>query len=565
MSETPNNGRSSAYQPADEPQGPRYFINPVQNQPVPNAFQTQPQGRVPAFQQPQATPVQPRPIQPSQSQGKVKKGFPVFGIAALVVLAVMLTVFAVTAVISMQKYNLMKGMSGSPFVGLNNYERVFSMVETPRTLGATVEMRLFEGLFSLVVAAAFCALYYAVKKPGAALLMGGLWLIPVCIPPLSMALLLTQTLGLRLTSHEAGVAGYALATFLQTAGLFCFSGGLFTALNLMKKGRVGKGPYFGLLIAVLVWLLAGLSVDRDAALSMSSQMTRPGSLDQLIYEHTVMRSQFSVSAATSVIKVLLQIAIAIVPMVVLCILARKKSTKGKLPLMVLWVFAGFLTMGLILILLSVFGVRINGAPVGSGVLNSLIVSVMGGSLGGLIAYSFVHLMRRAASLLYGLIAMVLAAAMSCLVGQYLMIKTLSLVDTLWPAVFFAAFDPRLILLASVLAFALRDHMERRPGSLVLALALLCAAFTWGSMMQPLIYIRGNAQYTLPLYLRQVALNAVSISTGDANQSMAQVYGEQMNIKLGLQLLTALPPLVLGVGGALLMKRAFNPFSQTVKG
>ncbi len=560
MSENSAPGRSSAYQPADEPQGPRYFTNPnpTQNQPVPNAFQSQPQGRAPAFQQ-------PRPVQPARVQKPPRKGFPVLGILALVVLTAMLMAFAVTMVISMQNYSPIRGISGSPFIGMGNYERVLAMPTTAPTIGTTLAMRLFEGLLSLLVAAAFCALYYAVKKPGAALLLGCLWLIPVCVPPVSMAMLVTRTLGLRPVSHEAGIAGYALSTFLQTAGLFCFSGGLFTALNLMKKGKAGKGPYFGLLIGALVWLLAGMTINLDADFGTSSAMTGGGSLDRLIYTQTFQNSKLGIGSALSVIKVLLQIALAVVPLVVLCILARKKSTKGKTPLMVLWVFLAFLTVFGASIAIGYAGGIAGASPIVTGLLNSLMVSLMGGCLGGLIAYSFVHLMRRSPSLLFGLIAVLLCAAMSCKATQFLMMRQMSMVNTLYPIVLFAAFDPRLILLSSLLAFALRDHMERRPGSLVLALALLCAAFAWGNMTLPMIFTNSRALYTLPYYLRQVSVNAVSASASDASQAMAQAYGERMKTEQVLRLLTALPPMLLGVGGALLMKRAFNPFNQTAKG
>ena len=560
MSENSAPGGPRAYQPADGPRGPRYFTNPnpTQNQPVPNAFQSQPQGRAPAFQQ-------PRPVQPARTQKPPRKGFPVFGILALAVLTAMLMIFAVTVVISMQRYTPIRGISNSPYVGINNYERVLSMPTTPPAMGTTLAMRLFEGLLSLLVAAAFCALYYAVKKPGAALLLGCLWLIPVCVPPVSMAMLVTKTLGLRPVSHEAGIAGYALSTFLQTAGLFCFSGGLFTALNLMKKGKAGKGPYFGLLIGALVWLLAGMTTNLDADLSTSTAMSGAGSLDRLIYAQSFMNANFGVSGAMSVIKVLLQIALAIVPLVVLCILARKKSTKGKTPLMVLWVFLAFLTVFGASIAVGFLGGITGASPIVTGLLNSLMVSLMGGCLGGLIAYSFVHLMRRSPSLLFGLIAVLLCAAMSCKAAQYLLMQQMSIVNTLYPAVLLAAFDPRLILLSSLLAFALRDHMERRPGSLVLAMALLCAAFAWGNMTLPMLYTNSRALYTLPYYLRQVTLNTVSSSAADTSQSMVQAYGERMKTEQILRLLTALPPMLLGVGGALLMKRAFNPFNQMAKG
>lgn len=566
MSETPNNGHTpvNAPAPAQAPQQaqapqPRYFTAQDQQQ-----FGQQAQAR--AWQAPAA---QPRPAAPAPR--KARKGFPVFGIPAIVILSVMLVIFVLTTYVSLTNAKLGRGLLNGAFVGLKNYENLLGSGAFPSALAtALITKGMLLGAAALL-SAGLCALYYAMKKPRTALLFGCLWLIPLCLPCQPIAMALINALGpAAVRSAETDVRSSlvtVLASLLQITGLFCFGGGLFTFLQLRKTGKAGKGPYFGMLIAALVCLLANLNTDMGANLS-TYVSSRNLTVDGIIYRYIVQTANFGVGMAASVLKIIFQILIAVVPLVVLCILARKKSTKGKTPLTVLWVFLAFLTVGLILVALELTGLlrfTSNLSLIGSGLFNTVVVAFLAGCLGGLIAYSFVHLMRRSASFLYGVIALVLAASMSCLGAQYILFRDLGCINTYFPMVVLAAFDPRMVLVAIVLGFALRDHMERRPGSLVMAMVLLCAALAWSALQTPLFYLSNASRYPLSLVMYRIDVSASSASAlADASaRANAVASAAARNAQtLTCRLLLIIPPLLLAAGAALLMKRAF---SDPVKG
>ena len=333
-------------------------------------------------------------------------------------------------------------------------------------------------------------------------------------------------------------------TVVQTTSVFCFCGGLFTFLNLKKKGRPGGGPYFGLLVGVLVYLLSFLST-RELFPGLFGGMLRGTTMDAYHYR-LLINQQLGAGAAGGVIKVIMQLIVAIVPMIILSILARKKSTRGKMTLNTLWVL---LAVPVGLTLLFLLGSVLTGNRIGSSIGNSVVTALIGGSIGGLIAYSFIHLFRRVPCFLFALFATILSATMSCLISQYLLLTSAGLRDTIWPQVITAAFDGRLILITTVLAFALRDWHEARPGSLVIAMALLAAAFVWGEINTANLY--NLRAYPVSVLAYQAMRTAPAASAAAADP--AAVSG----LRTGTQLLLAVPPLLLGAVGAWMMKRAFD--------
>ncbi len=493
-------------------------------------------------------PVYGRP-QPQQT----RKGFPVFGIPAIIILSMMVAVFLLNLLLSMEKFNAVKGILNSPFVGSRNYEYVLSNRDTMKALSDTLVTRLLILGTCGALSAGLCALYYAMKKPGTVLTFTCLWLIPLSLPTASIAIPAMRSLA-SMRIYETGYI-YLFAVLLQTVSLFCFTGGIFTYLGILKNGRAGKGPFYGLLIAVLAWMLGGISVNGLYS-GIGTPLSRTRLLDEQIFRLGLQNGNFAAAGALSVIKVCLQFAIGLVPMIVLCILARRKSTKGKTTLMVLWLFlAG--VMGTVLALISGSLARAVNEMWISAVLNSLTIALAGGAMGGLVVYSFVHLMRRSASFLYGVIALILSAAMSCIIAQYLVVRNMGMVNTFLPQVLFAAFDWRLLILAVALSFALRSHMESRPGSFALSLALLTGAFTWGELTVPMTYLTNRNLTTVVMrnyqLLTSTVQNAAAMDVATSANSAAVLASQRA---IG-QVLLAVPPLLLGLGAALLMKRALK--------
>ena len=487
----------------------------------------------------------------SQYTPAKRKGFPVFSIPALVMLALMIAVFVLEILFSIHHNNILRPLSGET-VGLRFYEKLLNNKQFPDALENSFLFRAVQLGAAGMLAAGLCALYYAMRKSRVILTFACLWLIPACLPLMSTSVLFRGAW----RADYSGTLTYLLTTVLQTASLFCFFGGLFAFLGVQKKGRVGGSPYIGLLIGVLAFLLSTLSSFGAGVMTSSAYGGR--TLEILNVQNAVRNNQYSAGAAGSVLKVLIQVLAAVVPAVVLSILARKKSTKGRMTLAVLWVFLAFLTFGLLLFLLGGLG-SMDNKIVGS-TLSTLLLAVTGGALGGLFAYSFVHLLRRVPSFLFGLIAVILAASLSCVVAKYVYMAQLNLLDTAWPQVLMSVFDPRLVLIVVVLSFALRDYTEPKPASLVLALALLAGALLWGEFANAYIYTaHARGGFTpLSMYYYNLVNNASAADISAISEQYAEALmrsGVNSRILTGVGLLYSIPPLLLASGGALLLKRS----------
>ena len=490
-------------------------------------------------QQPETT-----PNAPETETAPQKEGFPVFGIPAMVMLTLMLIVLGMEIFYATHKVSITGRAEESVAIGLTNFQWI---IQNPSFVGAltnSLAFRVLQLLAGGTLAAGLVALFYAMRNPRTVLTFACLWLIPACVPYLTMSLAIFQT---ATRTDSTGTLLYLFTTVLQTTSIFCFAGGLFTFLNLKKKGKAGGGPYYGLLIAVLIFLLSALTTNA-LTLALFGSRNKSWTIEYFALKTMSEKLQHSQAAAGNVIKLVLQAAMAVIPAVVLCLLARKKSTKGKTPLTTLWVFLA-VPAGLTMMLL--LGNAFTGSRESAAVFNSISAALIGGAFGGLIAYSFIHLMRRVPAVLFGLIAVALAATMSCITTQYLLMSNVGLRETVWPQVFLAAFDGRLVLIVTVLSFALRSYTEPRPWAFVVAVALLTGSMLWGEINVSYLYLSRTSNVSM-LALRYMKSSSTAVSELAADRAAAV-----QSVRTGSQLLLAIPAVLLGAGGAVLLKYSLD--------
>ena len=460
---------------------------------------------------------------------------PVIIIPAVIALLAMLYLFLRTAYTSMLRYSLMRGMN-SPFVGLTNYGKISS-----EWLGTAVFNTIWIRLLLLLVcgglAAAMCCVYRKIKTPGKLLTAACLWLIPVGFPAAMIGAPVIKAV------PDPGTLTCALAYLagsgLQTLGIFCFAAGLFAYLK--------KNPFHGLLAAMLVWLLKNIGMNAmDAGIhSKTAVSLLSDDRNYLMY----MSAGMADSAALSVIKTVLQVAIGALAAVLLRKRTRSEGLREKTTrteIMMIPIAAVCLAVAHLLY-----------KPAGmieSNVMNTLsssLLSALGGAAaGGLIAWSFVRLLKGVSGHLYGIIALILSAAMSCLLEQYMLFNRLRMLDTVFPYALTAAFDERVILLVIILAFILRFRENSRRVNLFLSLALLAGACTWGDILSSMTYDYGKTLQAGELFYYNVWTNYMA-------EPYALIEESGFDPKLVVNLVMALPPLLLGTGAAFLMKRAFT--------
>ena len=451
---------------------------------------------------------------------------PVITIPAILALLVMVYVFLLTGRASLLKYSAIRGMSDSPYIGFKQYEYVLNDSSIWMSIWATLLTKLTVLAVCTGLAAGMCAIYRKMKKTGMDLTAACLWLVPVAIPTAVPAV--WSVYALKFAKIGSNELLFLAASGLQTLGIFCFVAGLFAYLK--------KNPFTGLLTAALVYLLGSISTSAIHYSFWLKSANQP--MDTLYYYYSTVKLDIGRASAMSVVRIALQVLIGILPLVLLCKKTRResapvRSTRGEIvsiPVAMVCAALACLAAGLPqAIKLVWFRTAVN----------SLLIALAGGVAGGVIAYSFVRLLSGISRRMYAVAAVILSATMTCIITLYMMTAGMwNFRETLMP-VLYAAFDWRMILLVLTIAFILRSHTGSRPFGLVFALGLLAAAFTWGNATIGQLYTRKNTTVGY-LFLQSIK----SYETWkDWNPEMS--------------LLTALPPLLMGIGAAFLMKKAFK--------
>ena len=460
------------------------------------------------------------------------KRIPVMSVPAIIALVLMVVVFILTFYTSFYRYNISKGLWNPDFVGSRNYSMLFEGDRFTRVLGDTLTVKGLVLVICGALSAALCALYRLFKKPGTILVLACLWLIPVCLPTAFMSME-TRSL-MHYMGTFKGHSYHLFGTGLQTIGMFCFTGGIFTWLNIRKTGQAGKAPFTGLLTAVLIFLLGNLTTS-GLYYGFGTVLSSP--FDSIIpYTSDVVGKNLYSANVSSVIKIAIQVLFGLIPAVFLCRMSKQRGLAEETPKALWWLLPAALAG----ILLTLFIGCKGSSEYASVSVNSLIVSIAGGAFGGLLAWSLIHLMKHSSPVLFGFIAIILSAAMSCINMFYLLFIRYVSRNDLLPQVLCSAFDWRVILLIITLAIIGRSYKGIRPGFLALSLCLLIAAFAWGEYSNQ-VYMFNRNSATIPVLYFQ------TWATTKRLHSMSRIPG----------LLMVIPPLLISLGSALLMRKAFK--------
>lgn len=465
------------------------------------------------------------------------KRIPFMGLPAVIALVLMVVVFVLTVYTSLYKLSLFKGLWYGPYIGSWYYRIGLDNGGFIQSLKDSLVIKMLILGVCGALSAAFCALYRACKKPGTILTLACLCLIPVCLPTIFTGQELRP-----LIVHMGPVKSESVFLFamgIQTIGMFCFAGGIFAYQNMLKNQKVGKAPFMGLLAAVLIFLLGNLSTNGVFS-GIGTILTRPFDSEIPTLYPTIDMGYYQ-GNAWAVVKIVLQVLIGLIPAFFLRRMARDKAACEQTPKF----FYGMLPAALAGVLLVLFAgwtatkESLNLYEISS--VNTLIVTLACGAFGGLVAWSFIHLLKRSSAGWYAVIGLVLSAALSCINMQYVLIIRYISLNSLLPQVLFSAFDWRAILLVIILTLVLRSHKEEvRSGYLALALCLLIAAFAWG-------------KYTC----HEVMFNKNMPTIAVMYYNMFKAENLRPAMDLQFTFMTAVPPLLLGLGSALLMRKAFR--------
>lgn len=473
-----------------------------------------------------------------------KKKFQLIKLPAILVLGVMVVIFLLTVYFSTKKYGITSGLFGGEFAGLENYRSVSGII------GSALQNTLLIKIIMLAVcgglSAALCTMYKAMKKPGTILTTACLWLVPLVLPSFMLALAFAH-LPDPTSLFGTGIL-YLLSEGLQTISLFCFTAGIFAYLNMLKGNDAGKSAYSGFLIAFLVWLLGNLTTNGILYFFQKTYLySQSFDCDIFLISFTGSRGSGN---ALSVIKIPLQVLIGIIPVIYLRRRAGENTEELNKANGESWLFP---IAGISLIPILFIGNLVESIDNRwfSAAINSILLAVGAGAFGCLIAWSLIRIMSRSSGKAFGIIAIMLAAALSCQYMEYLFNKFVFAYNSLLPQVFTVIFDWRMMLVIIILAFILRNHKVNRPVSLIAALSLFAAALSWSGLTSGFLYGSskrfGTLSYTY--YMLKSNINVLG-SNGVPASGMERLYWPWI-------VLIYAAPLLLGLGAALLTRKAFR--------
>ena len=540
----------------------------VEAQPAPQAEETPEKKEAPQEQEKKAE----EPKQPTDG----KKKFSPAGILAVVAIILVAAVGVTGIWLSLVNFRAMRGLTGSDFVGLTNYQRLVNMPIFTFILRNSLVQRILQLLLGCVAAIPLVLWANVGKNPGRTLTKACLCLVLMCVPVVITSQTLISVLPRdMLVSAEGGYITVTLASLLQTAGFIGFCGGFFSYL---KKRGIGGGALQGMLAAVMICSLSILTPDFAATRMMSNPLnaSMTTTMDSYVYDAGLQSGQYSVSSAASALKAALQLVLAIIPAVILGKIAKKDETRIEIPdataaKFTLTLSKSIWILAVVALVAVTFGIEtitenpeasakalasVASTPsVMSALGISLVVSALGGLLAGLTAYGFVTLYRGGRRG-FGLASVIMASSMSFLIAEYLAFRQLGVINTGWPMVIRQIFDPRLVGLMIVLAIVLRMAPERNTRGLALGLILLAAAFAWGDFVSANIYVNNQSSTPLAAVLYRMAMGGTSTSSMSETITQEQLMLAKASVP-ALMALVALPSVLLGFGGVFSFIHAFK--------
>ena len=520
-----------------------------------------------------AEPAESKPKEIPAAEGKKPGKISLFGVITALFLAVIAAVSVYGAALSVTNGKYTMGLTGSQFVGLDNFLRFFSGAYFPATLMNSLLLRLMQIAAGLILSLPLIAWVKIGKKPGRTLTKAFLCLAPYCLPYLISAFAVIHVLPRDLAlSTQGGYLMYVLSTVLQTAGFFGFCGGFFAYLHL--RG-IGNGARQGVLVALLVSMLTLLTAENGTILMISNSINRGSTLTLDYYAYTTGLQQryLNVSSAVSVVKAAAQALIGAIAAVWLCRIAKEDETRVELPdarkALLTFTVSKMIWMVILAVLVVLsFGVDIvamqpeesmqafasaaQSTAQNSLVLNGLkvsaIVAGIGGVAAGLVGYSFMVYFRSGRKGL-GLAMLIASSALSFVAAEFSGVMQIGLLNTVWPIILRFIADPRLISLVIVLTIVLRMAPERRTGWIMLGLILFAMAFAWGDFLSSNSYAYSGSQSTMAGYLFRLTMqgNSAALSAREG-MTEAELLARQAMTPV-VSLLVSLPALTLGFGGA----------------
>ena len=422
-------------------------------------------------------------------------------------------------VLACVNYSPIKGVFGSTFVGMKNFERVFNNSVFARGLGNSVVYSLLNIVCALVLGAPIALLLGLIPSRPVKAMFAGLALAFALVPDIFWAQSIMSILPQRaMDKRDVYPFVYMLCKLAPLTGMAVFAG---LSLNLAEN----KNAIVGALLVGLLPLLTVFTPEAGTTMLLSNPFTYgvADTIASIAYRNGFLTGESSYAEAMSLIGLFFNFLVGIGFLFALGAMAKRKKHMVKVaePRSA-WFGEGMLgavgtvAAGTFIVLGLLFGGRLHSVPmVGRAALNTVgtamlaVIFIFGVSM---LLFVGTRYCRSGFGLM--LITFLLLQMSTIHMSHYLMARSLGMINTILPGVFGVLFHPAFLTVLMVL-MACRPTSGRQMVFASLGTALIAGAVAAGDWYTNLIYVNSQDTFTLPMVVRQTLYNAEAASSGSS--------------------------------------------------
>ncbi|NMA09171.1 MAG: hypothetical protein GX929_08680 [Clostridiales bacterium] len=336
-----------------------------------------------------------------------------------------------TFVLAWKDYSPLQGLSGSHWVGTANFRKLFANPVFPQLLWNSLRLWLVGTVGAGALGLLIAQLAALIRDRRRLALCAGLLLIPAFLPPAVWMTLLTRYIGPALLQNAAAFdLAYLLTAGLPIAFLTAFAGTA-TAAAYRARGKSGaSGALTGTLAALLIRTCACLSPDFETLYLTYNPLVyeKADTFSTYAFRMGLQNGDLSAAAAASVTAMLLQAVVAVVACGLLYLLLQKRPDASAMPeppsgtSRLPWVTCGALAVGFSL-LCGLPGDLTRTLPA----LTSALPALMGLAA----AFCVLYAASDGKNPAWVIFAGIALAASGMLSGQYLLLRSAGLINTVF--------------------------------------------------------------------------------------------------------------------------------------
>lgn len=460
-------------------------------------------------------------------ENKYKASLALVIIGCLFLLFVKILPVSAGFILSLKDYQVMSGFSGSPWVGLRNFQQLLSNVHMPRVFMNTVRLNVSAAFCACIISAIFIYSAQRIANRTLSFALTAAFALFAFMPPVISAGFLAFTFGIEIGNYYGLFytlfEGLRLSGYIALAAFFMSSN---TGYDISNPKNALKTTGVVLAIALLAGIANLMSSDFEIASVLQNPLIyeRADVVDTYTYRTGLMQMNFGTSSALWVVKYIIElIACALAAVGVFVLLKSTKKVKlinsesagsdtaNKVICSVLAAVSVLLcAMVLIPKAGTDIGVQLNMPLNLTYFISFLLISVVSAAFAALLAYPFAA-GRLSHKIIYAIFLVPSLYSIN-IIQRHLLYRSIGIINTIFPMLLAG-----LIPIWMIAAYAI---VSNRPGALPVQgandyiraiapsgfmLAAINFTLMWGGFKQPMLYTMDPSKFTAALTIRNVMM------------------------------------------------------------